>query len=417
MFARGRQRPAIAEVQREQQAQAQWQRYQRQLETERSAVAGADIIEMAGNEWCNDDEGQLQEIDDSPGLLETLEWHPATQHRNPERLVEKPGNRRLQGIFLAAVALGAGKDGGINLEVPDRCMADFNTVDVLSKTNTVWVSCAERDKAVEAAQKELRDTRQGFASIGLTIESLADLKPIAEAGAKYLLGLGLDTEKKEVQSASMVAGKALLLLDDKDGAKELVRACERGTGISSDERTRALGLLGVKYPDALKKIAFDSTHVLYGEARMALATVLWNIPEFQEKLPNYEAARISPMVADTFKNEVANMSSAPNWRALLSTPDGIATFKVWPFATTGWLSASGKALGTADFGWSVPYLQAGGRRGIGAVAMIRKTKVEVVPLEALLPVEDPLKDSGFSGLATPKFKMDGSEEPSTAGIF
>jgi hypothetical protein len=325
-------------------------------------------------------------------------------------LVEKPGNRRLQGIFLAAETLGAGKEAAFSIDAPERCMAYFNTVDVLSKNNAIWVNGAERGKAVEEAQKKLRDARQGLASEGLTIESLADLKPIAETGAKFLLSLGLDTEKKEVQLASLSAGKVLLLLDDKDGAKELIRACERGTGISSDERTRALGLLGVKYPAALKKIAFDSTHVLYGEARMALATVLWNIPEFMEKLPTYEPARITPNVSDTFRNDIANLSSAPNWRALLSSSDGIAAFKVWPFATTGWLSESGKALGSADFGWSVPYLQAGGRRGIGAVAMIRKTKVEVVPLAALLPVEDPLKDSAFAGLGTPKFKMDGSEQ-------
>jgi len=317
-------------------------------------------------------------------------------------LVEKPGNRKLQGLFLAALTLERSKDDSSSwshftvLGGPERFLANLNTVGFLSKNTAIWPAGKDRDLAVEEAQKELREIRQGFAAKGLSLESIEDLKPAAAAASRFFLSLKLDNDKKEVQRATIAAAKVLLLLGDKDGSKVLLEACERARNMGGDERVGALCLLGVRDAKVLKKIAFDPSHSLYGEARQALALILWNLPEFQEGLPNLQPAKLR-------SGELASILSRAglNWQAFLTSEKELDAFKVWPFGGCFWISASGTASGSADFGWTVPFLNSGGRKGIAAVGMIRKEKVEVVPLESFLGVE--------GEAYVPDIQSDGSE--------
>lgn len=79
-------------------------------------------------------------------------------------LVEKPGHRKLQGLFLSALALERAKDGAGEwsqytvLNGAEHYLANLNTVGILSKNSTIWPSGKDRDKAVENAQSDYRPT-------------------------------------------------------------------------------------------------------------------------------------------------------------------------------------------------------------------------------------------------------------------
>lgn len=318
-------------------------------------------------------------------------------------LVEKPGNRRLQALFVAALALERSKDDSGSwyrytvLNGPERFIGNLNTVGFLSKSTAIWPNGKERDLAVEVAEKELREIRQGFAAMGLSLESIDDLKPVATGAAKFFLGLKLDRDRKEVQRATLAAAKVLLLLEDKDGSRVLLQACEQARGMETGERVAALCLLGVRDLKVLQKIAFDSSQSLYGEARQALALTLWNLPEFQEGLPKLDPAKINTGdLADIFAR------AGINWSAFLTSEKDLGNFKAWPGASSFWISASGTAHGAADFGWSVPLVYSGGRKGIAAVGMIRKDRASVVPVDGFLPVEG----EGYF----PEIRSDSSEQ-------
>jgi len=310
-------------------------------------------------------------------------------------LVERPGNRKLQALFLIATALNRAGDGETSwgretvTEGTSRYLADLNIAGPLGEAKDLWVDGETRQKAVDAAQNELREIRKGFASKGMALENADDLKDIGRVAAKAFLGLKLDVDRQEVQRANLAAYKTLVLLGEKDATKGLLASCESAKDLQQWERIRALKIVGAKNFPAIKATAFDKSQSLYREARLALTLSLWDSEEGFASLANYDQSRLEQPSGSDW-DDFATLSDAGTGRHK-RMQGGVRNL---------WATDDNAMVGTT-FAWSAPLLKKGGQSGFGVVARVESAEVKIVPFDHFLPIEDPANASLQTDPGTP----------------
>jgi hypothetical protein len=295
-------------------------------------------------------------------------------------LVEKPGSHKLQAIFLAATALNRSKDGETAWEHEtvsvgaSRFLADLNIVGHLGADKPLWVDGETRQKAVDVAQDELREIRKGFASKGMVLEDVKDLRDIGRTAANAFLALKLDPDKHEVQRANLAAHKTLMLLGDDRGTKGVIKACEAAKDLDRWERIRALVSVAEKDFPALKTIAFDKDHSLFKEARIALTLAIWDSEDGNAALKNFDQVKLVRPTGN-------------NWEDLAALSDvEAAKRKRRIFVSNQWNTENKDLIG-ASFAWSVPLIRKDSQAGVGVVGRLETDGMKILPIARFIKTE------------------------------